>query len=281
MGSIRPGGAAALLLALLLGCAPPSATTAGVTTDDQPQLSATSVYGRHAAVRGRVDVRLANDGEQPVDVETLQVEHPMFAPVPALQRSSTLPPDGQPRIVPVPFGAPRCNVEDPAGARVVVGVRTAEGVRDVAVPLADGEPGLERAHRLACAVERVGEVVALELGGWSVGPDLQGTGTLRLARRATGEVAVTSVGSNILFSVEPGPEPLLVMPDDSQAAEVPVRLRATRCDPHALTESKRSFTFPVVVGLDGGAPARVEVTVTGPDRDVLQDLLDRSCGAPG
>lgn len=280
----RAAAAACALTLLAAGCA--SGTRSAERAGDaaqaaDPQLSATSVYGRHAAVRGRVDVRLVNDGDRPVDVASLRVEHPMFAPVPALARSSALPPDGRPRIVPVPFGAPRCGVDDATGARVVVGVRTADGVRYVEVPLLDGEPGLVRAHRLACAVERVAEVVDLELADWSVGPSLQGDGTLRLTRRAAGAVAVAAVGSNLLFSVEPAAEPLLVLPDGSSDATVPVRLRATRCDPHALTESKRSFTFPVVVALDGGEPARVEVTVTGSDRDVLQDVLDRTCGAPG
>lgn len=273
----------ALSVLLAAGCvsSPDDDTTGPALGPAEPQLSATSVYGRHAAVRGRVDVRLANDGEQPVEVETLRVEHPMFTPVPVLERTSTLPPDGRPRIVPVPFGDPRCGIDDPAGARVVVGVRAGQTVRQVAVPLADGEPGLLRAHRLACAVERVAEVVELELAGWSSGPDLQGTGTLSAVRRGAGQVVVTSVGGTILFSVEPAAEPLLVLPDGAPDAAAPVRLRATRCDPHALTESKRSFTFPVFVALDGAEPARVELTVAGPDRDVLQDLLDRTCGAPG
>ncbi len=75
--------------------------------------------------------------------------------------------------------------------------------------------------------------------------------------------------------------PLVLLADGAGVATAPVRVRATRCDPHALTESKRSFTFPVFVALDGGEPARVEVTVTGADRDVLQALLDRTCGPAG
>jgi hypothetical protein len=263
---------------LLTGC---SADDDAQAAPDEPQLSAVSVYGRHAAVRGRVDVRLANGGDRAVDVEALRVDHPMFAAVPALQRRSTLPPDGRARIVPVPFGAARCDVDDPAGARVVVGVRSDDGVHEVSVPLADGEPGLVRAHRLACAVERVGEVVEVALDGWTVGPDLVGTGVLRLVRRSAGEVTVASVGSTILFSVEPGPEPLLQLGPDSSAAAAPLRLRAARCDPHALTESKRSFSFPAFVALDDDEPARVEVTVTGTGREVLQDLLARTCGPAG
>jgi hypothetical protein len=178
-----------LVALLAAGCAaeppraePPRAAPVAGLAD--PQLSATAVYGRHAAVRERVDVRLANEGAEPVDVERLQVRHPLFAPVPALARSSSLPPDGRARIVPVPFGAPRCEADDPAGAVVVVGVRTPAGVRDVEVPLVDGEPGLLRAHRVACAVAAVAAAVTLDLAPWQ--PEQQGSTVLTVRRRGPG-----------------------------------------------------------------------------------------------
>jgi hypothetical protein len=57
-----------------------------------------------------------------------------------------------------------------------------------------------------------------------------------------------------------------------------VVVRASRCDPHALTESKTSFVLPVFVALDGAEPVQVPLVVTGPARAALQDLLTRTCG---
>ena len=271
--------AVAVVLALLAaGCAGDVEPAGG---DDAPQLSAVSVYGRHAAVRGKVDVRIANAGPGPVEIEAYRVEHPLFEPVAPFARRSRLPGDGKARIVPVPFGAPRCDAEQDREARVVVTMRTEGVAREVAVPLADGEPGLARAHRLACAVEAVAQTAQLELGPWTLGPGLVARTTLRLQRRGPGEVAVLAVGGSILFSVDsPGGDPLLSLPAGADTASVELAVRATRCESHALTESKTSFTFPVSVSVGGAEPSAVPVTVAAADRAVLQTVLERTC-APG
>lgn len=284
MAAAARTAAALTTLALLPGCAsdPSADPPAGQPAAEPAQLSAVSVYGRHAAVRGRVDVRIANHGSTPVEIAGYRVEHPLFEPVPVLERTSTLPPDGRARIVPVPFGAPRCGADDAAGARVVVGLRTDGDVRDVAVPLADGEPGLVRAHRLACAADAVTAAVALDLAAGEVGDDLVLRTALVLQRRGAGEVAVTELGSTILFTVDAPPAaPLVALPAGSASGQVAVQVRATRCEAHALTESKRSSVFPAFVTVDGGEPALVQVAVTPPARAALQQLLDRTCGPFG
>src|SRR5688500_18982423 len=99
MAQPRTWVAACLLVLLVTACAgdEPDAEAAG----EQAELSAVAVYGRHAAVRGKVDVRITNEGRSEVVVESYQVRHPMFEVVPADDRSSRLPPDGRERIVPV------------------------------------------------------------------------------------------------------------------------------------------------------------------------------------
>ncbi len=246
---------------------------------DEPQLTAVSVYGRHAAVRGKVDVRIANHGQAVVEVESYRVEHPMFASLAAHERRSTLPADGRARIVPVPFGDPRCDVSDSRGAHVVVGLRTPDGPRDVVVPLTDGEPGLVRAHRLACAVDAVARAVQLDLRPWSLEPGPVARTSLRLQRRGPGEIVVAGISGSILFSLDaPDGAPLLALPAGQDVADVQLQVRAGRCEAHALTESKTSTTFPVLVGVDGGEPVQVPLVADASGRSALQDLLDRTCG---
>lgn len=143
-------------------------------------------------MRGKVDVRIANDGPELAEVDSYQVRHPQFEVVPAVQRRSRLPADGKTRIVPVPFGAPDAD----ADAVVVLGVRTGVGVRTVTVPLADGDPGLARGHRTACGAQAVERASAIELGPvWT--PDVHGLSTtLRLTRRGSGSVVVSELRGN-------------------------------------------------------------------------------------
>ena len=268
---------------LLASCACSAGTDEPDRAGAGPQLQAASVYGRHSTVRGKVDVRIANEGEAPVEVERWQVRHPMFGDVAPVERPSTLVPDGVERIVPVPFGPARCDADDPAGAVVVLTVRADDGRREVAVPLVDREPGLLRAHRQACAVEALTATASVELvPPWVRDPDRPDAlrTTLVLRRRTPGVVTVDEVRGNVLFSVEPpAAPPLGALPADRHEVRAPLVVRATRCDPHALIESKRSFTFPVQARLDGGEVTAVPVTVDAAGRAALQALLDDTCGA--
>jgi hypothetical protein len=247
------------------------------------QLEATSGYGRHAAVRAKADVRLVNRGDSEVELSSLQVRHPLFDQLPAAPRRTVLPPDGEVHLVPVPLGAPRCEQDDPTGAVLSVTVRTPDGVQDALVPLVDREPGLLRAHRLACATAAVERLVTVELrtdGERATTPGGPGLAmTLHLQRRAPGTVTVTELSGSILFSVAGTPPvPLVELHADADTARAEVVLLASRCDQHALIESKTSFTFPLFARIAAGEPARVTTTATGSARAALQALLDDTCG---
>jgi hypothetical protein len=274
---------AAAVTSLLATSCTDDATTPAPADEPDVELSAVSVYGRHAAVRGKVDVRIANEGASDVEVDSYQVRHPLFEIVPATDRPSTLPNDGQARIVPVAFGAPRCTATDTSGAVVALALRTADGVREVTVPLIDSDPGLARAHRLACGEKAVTDATSLDLGpDFVTGPDADGElvlrTALRLERRGPEPVVVTEMLGNILFTVRTAGAPVATLRagQDSAAAEVVVQ--ASRCDQHALIESKTSFTFRVFAAVGDREPVRVLVTVSQPARNALQALLDATCG---
>ena len=239
------------------------------------------MYGRHSAVRGKVDLRLANHGPDVVQVERFQVRSPLFAEVPPYDRRSTLDADGEERIVPVPFGDPRCEVQDGAGAVLALSVRSGDQLREVTVPLVDREPGLVRAHRTACAREAVAGTARVEVTGpWTRDPADRDRlrGRLRLVRTTPGRLVVDEVGSNILFSVRTAARrPLLVLGDGAAEASADLVLLATRCDQHGLIESKTSFTFPVSATLADREPAALQVTADEQGTAALQQLLDDTC----
>ncbi|MFP5218618.1 MAG: hypothetical protein ACLGIG_02615 [Actinomycetes bacterium] len=245
-----------------------------------------SSYGRHAAVRAKVDVLIANSGSEPVNVTTWQIRHPLFEPIPPVERESVLPADGATRIVPVPFGKPLCDRTDgdADGAVVVLQVVGPDGAeRETVVPLEDREPGLVRAHRLACAAERVTAIAALDLAPPYERDTADGRPRLRtrlaLDRRGPGTLTVVggSLTGNILFTVS-GMTRDLMLGDEEASASTPVDVAATRCEAHALIESKTSFTFPLFAAVDGGEPTHVQMTVSPGAREALQSLLDDTCG---
>jgi hypothetical protein len=218
-----------------------------------------------------------------VELATLQVRHPLFEQLPAAARRTVLPPDGEVHLVPVPLGPPRCERVDPAGAVLAVSVQTPDGEQDALVPLVDREPGLVRAHRLACATAAVERLVTVELrtdGARTATPTGPGLAmTLHLQRRAPGTVTVTELSGSILFSVAgTPPDPLVELQAGADSAQAGVVLLASRCDQHALIESKTSFTFPLFARIDDGEPARLTTTATGAARAALQALLDDTCG---
>jgi hypothetical protein len=69
-------------------------------------------------------------------------------------------------------------------------------------------------------------------------------------------------------------EPWAAVDDDTPTASVPLRVEASRCDPHALTEYKRTFILVASVQVGDDDPVRVDVTAEGPAHDALGVLLE-------
>jgi hypothetical protein len=131
-------------------------------SSDALALQATSGYGRHAAVRAKADVRLINLGSSEARLATLQVRHPLFERLPPMERRTVLPPTVTSISCRSPSGS--LGVTGRPGWRVV-GSRCADlrRGRGGGAPAARPEPGLVRAHRLACATAAVEELVIVEL----------------------------------------------------------------------------------------------------------------------
>lgn len=81
-------------------------------------------------------------------------------------------------------------------------------------------------------------------------------------------VTLTGLSGTVLFTVETlsttgtaTGHGLLTLPAGSDEAAVDVLVSVARCDPHALIESKTSFTFVVHAAVGDREPALVAVTV--------------------
>lgn len=250
-----------LVLALVAGCA-----GAPAPERPAPRLTATLEQSRNAENLHRVQVLLASDRE--VRVLRLQVRGGGFAEVPPTPRDDLVRP-GRPVTFPVAYGAAAC-AGGPGPATVVVG--TPEG--DRALDVTD-DPLLPRLHRQECAVARLAQAAGTAFEGWRR-EGASAVTTLVLRRRAgTEPVELTSLEANIVFDLA-ARTPLLLA--GAGEVRVPVRVRAARCDAHALIENKRAFTFAAYARLAGGPPQHLTVTATGEGRALLDQLL-RECGA--
>jgi hypothetical protein len=89
-------------------------------------------------------------------------------------------------------------------------------------------------------------------------------------------VVVEGLRGSVIFTVlaDSPAAPLLAVGPDRPADEVAVSVGASRCDPHALIESKRTYLFSVWARLDDGEAVRLDVEPEGPLRDQLEVFLD-------
>jgi hypothetical protein len=69
-----------------------------------------------------------------------------------------------------------------------------------------------------------------------------------------------SSSGSVVYRLQPARagEPIAVLGGQQDAASVPIRATALRCDPHALAEGKKNYVFAVWLGLAGG-PQQVKV----------------------
>ncbi|MPZ87856.1 MAG: hypothetical protein GEU81_07230 [Nitriliruptorales bacterium] len=90
-------------------------------------------------------------------------------------------------------------------------------------------------------------------------------------------MTVVDVGGTVIFTIRTVselPKPLLRLDPATESAEIPVEISASRCDAHALTESKKSFVFPMWVSLGEAPEQYLEIEPEGDSRRLLEQLLD-------
>jgi hypothetical protein len=228
--------------------------------------------------RREIGLALATTGEADVHLGTIQLITPLFETVAPTTRDATLAAGDRARVMPLPFGTARCDDADddaPEIAAVVDG-------DEVRVPVTEHPADLlANLHDRECAAAAVLEDVGFELSGaWTVTDPHTADGQLTVTQRTPGVTAVVDeVLGNVIFGVTAGTaSPVVTVDDDQPTASVGVTVSAARCDPHALTEYKRTFTFVVEVLVDDGDPVRVDVVAAGDAHAALSELLESCIG---
>lgn len=248
----------------------------GRATVPAPTLDAALRRSTLFDTRREFGLALATTGDADVHLGTIQLVTPLFETVAPTARDATLAAGDRPRVMPLPYGTVRCDgaeAEAPEIAAVVDG-------EQVHIPVTEHPADLlADLHDRECASAAVLEDVALELNGdWTVTDPQTAVGQLTVTQRTSGVAAVVDeVLGNVIFGVTTGSASPVVSVDDEQpTSSTEVTISAARCDPHALTEYKRTFVFVAEVRVDDADPVRVDVVAEGDAHAALSELL-RSC----
>jgi hypothetical protein len=252
-----------------------------VMASDAAGLTATLQRSTLFETRRSLRLTVRSNGEEERVIRAAQLESPLFEPVEPGARDTRVPPAGQRVVMPLPFGAARCDRRSGSGDTgeedTAVLLAEADG-QAVRVPI-EQRPSdlLDKLHGTECAAAAVLADVDLRLGDtWRPSDPRTLEGELEVSQRRDGAVAtVQGVEGNVIFTVSgdaASPRALSVS-NEHPSASTPITITASRCDPHALIEYKRTFIFTASVQVDGDEPARVDIKAEGAARRALEDLL--------
>jgi hypothetical protein len=252
----------------------PEAGEAAVTSDSD--LHATLQRSTLFETRRSLLLTVSHGGDSDLRVGTIQLDTPLFEPVPE-ERDARLRAGGRVGM-PLPFGEPRC--EDEADEPAVL-VAEIDG-DEVRLAIEERPANLLAAlHDGECAAAAVLADVELRLGdAWEPTEPRTVAGRLEVGQREDGVTAtVEEVLGNVIFTVRTDEaDPVIEVSDDRRSADVGVAITASRCDPHALIEYKRTFIFTASVRVGDDEPVEVDVQAEGDARRVLEDLLTSCIG---
>jgi hypothetical protein len=286
--------ALALVWVIAAGCGGgASDSESGRTGDVEPETASnaaglTATVQRSTLFETRRSLRLTvrSDREEDRVIRAVQLESPLFEPVEPGDRNTRVPPAGRRVVMPLPFGTTRCDRRSGSGDT---------GQEDTAVLLADADGQAVRVpieqrpsdllgelHGTECAAAAVLADVDLRLGDtWRPSDPRTLEGELEFSQRRDGaDAAVQGVEGNVIFTVsgDAASPRALAVSNDRPSASAPIAITASRCDPHALIEYKRTFIFTASIQVDSAEPARVDIKADGAARRALEDLLTSCLG---
>jgi hypothetical protein len=219
------------------------------------------------------------------EIGAIQLESQLFEPVEPEARNARVPPAGRPVVMGLPFGTVRCGGGNGGGAQednAAVLLADVDG-HDVRVPI-EQRPNdlLVQLHGAECAAAAVLADVDVRLGDtWRPTEPRTLEGDLDISQRRDGaEATVQTVEGNVIFTVSAATASprVLAVSDEHPTASAPIAITASRCDPHALIEYKRTFIFTASIQLGDDEPARVDIKAEGAARRALEDLLTSCIG---
>jgi hypothetical protein len=234
---------------------------------------------RYLMVQRRLEAIIDNQSDTAIVVVDVALRSPLFEPV-APDRHDYTVAAGLRQDLQMGVGASICpRPDEPSMLEMTVEI---DGERRHGRVELDIEP-LNELHSRECGERLVFEHADVAWGPEFTVDDGVLTTTVTLTRRQGDEpLAVTNVRGTVLYLVlPPSPpadgEPLGTMASGETVATAPVLMRVGRCEPHAVADVKKPYSFGVWVTLADSEPYFLEV-LPGPEiqaalAGLLQDCI--------
>jgi hypothetical protein len=243
-------------------------------------------YPRVLQVDGtRLTVKFVNDSSVPLHVERLALRSPAFDELDAEDKDTTVRP-GRRVDIQIGFGDVRCDrdtAESAVEAHLVHGATEWDGL------LVVDDTRLRQIWADRCGALAIAEAVDLRFSAQFERLDdrVLAALTVELADGA-GDTRIEAMRGSVLLTITTDPDagpPLATLSDGQPAATIPIEITVSRCEPHAVIESKKSFDFAVWVTTGEYEAEHVLVRPTGALRDELEaminDCIERTSAAAG
>ncbi len=276
------------LVLVLAGCAtgeggtssapPAPSTTAPVTAADLG-VELFADYPRYLWHKRRLAIATTNTGIAPIEVTLVGLVADHFDVLDPEAKTAVIPP-GSRTDLQVDFGElVGCDDASALGATVEIEVaRPPGGPAQHAVVAIDPAP-LDVIRDQECAQLAVTDAVDIGFSDdRTVDGDVLAT-ELALDRMAGDEVVTaTSLRGTELIALRQAPattDPVTVLDPGVASARVPVEFEVTRCDPHAVGQSTRTYDFKLWVAVGDREP---QLMILAPDPELksrLQGLIAR------
>lgn len=268
--------AAVTALSVVAGCAAETTPPDGI--------SVTVEQWRGSEVLHQLEIAVHNDTGKPVYVADVQLVTDSFEVLPPKRVGRELRPS--PRIdLRIPYGKARCRpdrVPEVSPATVIAHMRAGdEDLREVRFELPHPDPLLAKLLRAECEEYLVRQTADFRfVDGWKQS-DGWLLGTLVVSRRGGDRpVTVHAIGGSTHYFVRPERqrEPVTVLTEAAAEQKIPVRIRPSRCDPHAFADAKKAFIFAVWASVGDGEKLYVSFTPPKRTRQLLLDFAVEECG---
>jgi len=240
------------------------------------------VYRTDQAVGGRFRVKLTNTGDDEFTVTGVRLESAGFETLAFTPHDTLYSPSERTDLI-TPFGDVRCepgDVLDPTDAAIrFVTASGSEG--EVRVPLESIYEAIPKLYERECDKAFIEESAVIAIADpieeSGEGFDARARATLRITRAGSDEaIAVDDIRGSVLYSIT-GELPAILAAGEDEI-DIPIELRGTRCDGHALGETKQPFVYPIRLRIGDDFESSYDIPVNPSQQDQLWTfLVSRTC----
>ena len=237
-------------------------------------------YPRYLWHTRRLSVATTNLGDAPISITSIAVRADHFTELAPEAKRTVIAP-GQRVDVQVDFGElTSCSPSGDERAAVEVEMRHGDATPVSYLIELDDAP-LDEIRDRECGQQRVETAAAIRFADdRTIDGSTMRTSIEVVRRDGTPTIEISSLRGSVIFALVPDDdsEPLAVLSAEIRRAAIPIVIEVSRCDPHVVSQSSRTFDLAAYVSVDGAAAHRHQLDVDRRLQGELQSMIDH-CAA--